>query len=192
MSIQLSPTYPSFPSASYSCVAGHGTCWDFNDAALTKLIEEMHAANKVVAAVCHGPTALVPAKKPDGSPLVEGKTVTGFTDEEEKQVQKETVRLAEFRGSSAGDELHTLKIDAGRIPPPQIVPYMLESKLRELKANYKGSDAWSDHAGAQHVLVVVRTLLFLSALTVFGVLIVLHALPLFPAPASTQWPMASL
>jgi hypothetical protein len=82
--------------------AGHGTCWDFNDAALTKLIEEMHVADKVVAAVCHGPTALVPAKKSDGSPLVAGKTVTGFTDEEEKQVKKETVRLvASVVGSSS-------------------------------------------------------------------------------------------
>ena len=72
---------------------GHGTCWDFDDAAVTKLVEEMYAADKVIGTVCHGPTALVKAKKPDGTPLVAGKTVTGFTDEEEKQVQKEKVSV---------------------------------------------------------------------------------------------------
>jgi hypothetical protein len=37
---------------------------------------------------------------------------------------------------------------------------MLESKLKELQANFQGSDAWSNHAGARHV-PVVQTLIVL-------------------------------
>ena len=51
-----------------------------------KLIEEFWAAGKPVSAVCHGPAAFVNVKI-DGQPLVKGKKVTAFTDEEEAQVK---------------------------------------------------------------------------------------------------------
>ena len=67
---------------------GHGPLWDLaEDADSIKLIESMAAAGKTVAAVCHAPGVLRHAKAADGSPLVKGKKVTGFTNTEEAAVQ---------------------------------------------------------------------------------------------------------
>lgn len=45
----------------------------------------------VVAAVCHGPTALVNVKLSDGSYLVAGRNVAAFTDDEERAVKLDAV-----------------------------------------------------------------------------------------------------
>ena len=67
---------------------GHGPLWDLaEDAHSIKLIEAMAAAGKTVAAVCHAPGVLRHAKAADGSPLVKGRKVTGFTNTEEAAVQ---------------------------------------------------------------------------------------------------------
>jgi putative intracellular protease/amidase len=67
---------------------GHGPLWDLaEDADSVRLIESMAAAGKTVAAVCHAPGVLRHAKAADGSPLVKGKKVTGFTNTEEAAVQ---------------------------------------------------------------------------------------------------------
>jgi putative intracellular protease/amidase len=67
---------------------GHGPLWDLaEDAASIKLIETMAAAGKIVSAVCHAPGVLRHVKAADGSPLVKGKKVTGFTNTEEAAVQ---------------------------------------------------------------------------------------------------------
>ncbi|MBT9476397.1 type 1 glutamine amidotransferase domain-containing protein [Polaromonas sp.] len=67
---------------------GHGPLWDLaEDAASIKLIESMAAAGKTVSAVCHAPGVLRHVKAADGSPLVNGKKVTGFTNTEEAAVQ---------------------------------------------------------------------------------------------------------
>ena len=71
---------------------GHGPLWDLaTDAKSIALIEAFVAQDKPVAAVCHGPAALVNAKTTDGKPLVAGKKVTGFTNDEEKAVGLEKV-----------------------------------------------------------------------------------------------------
>lgn len=67
---------------------GHGPLWDLaGDKNSIALIESMVAADKPVAAVCHGPCVLLHAKAPDGKPLVQGKRVTGFANSEEAAVQ---------------------------------------------------------------------------------------------------------
>ena len=67
---------------------GHGPLWDLaEDADSVKLIESMAAVGKTVAAVCHAPGVLRHVKAADGSPLVKGKKVTGFTNTEEAAVQ---------------------------------------------------------------------------------------------------------
>jgi len=67
---------------------GHGPLWDLaEDSKSIQLIETMHAAGKPVAAVCHAPGVLRHAKNADGSPLVQGKEVTGFTNSEEAAAQ---------------------------------------------------------------------------------------------------------
>lgn len=63
---------------------GHGPLWDLAyDSRSIALVEATLAAGKPLAAVCHGPGVLRGAKAPDGTPLVRGKNVTGFTNGEE-------------------------------------------------------------------------------------------------------------
>lgn len=50
------------------------------------MIERFLSAGKPVALVCHAPGVLRHVKAPDGSPLVEGKKVTGFSNSEEAAV----------------------------------------------------------------------------------------------------------
>ena len=91
---------------------GHGTMWDLpNDERLGQLLAGMHEAGKPVAAVCHGPAGFIGVTRADGQPLVQGKTVNCFTDAEEKAVELDGV-----------------------------VPFLLESKLRELGATVETAD----------------------------------------------------
>lgn len=86
---------------------GHGPIWDLaTNETSGRLILDFLAANKPVAAVCHGPAALIKAAalKPG---LLNGKRITGFTNTEET--------LA-FRSDN--------------------VPYKLETRLKELGANF--------------------------------------------------------
>jgi putative intracellular protease/amidase len=64
---------------------GHGPLWDLaEDPVSIDLIEFMLAAGKPVALVCHAPGVLRDVKTLDGSPIVQGKAVTGFTNTEEQ------------------------------------------------------------------------------------------------------------
>ncbi|MFO8125791.1 type 1 glutamine amidotransferase domain-containing protein [Yoonia sp.] len=63
---------------------GHGPLWDLaEDQHSTSLIEAFAASGRPVGAVCHAPAVFKHAKGTDGTPLVTGKTVTGFTNTEE-------------------------------------------------------------------------------------------------------------
>lgn len=96
---------------------GHGPLWDLaEDRDSIALIETMYAEGKPVAAVCHGPGVLRHARLADGSPLVTGKSVTGFSNAEEAAV-----------GLS------------------EVVPFLVEDELRKAGGNYsKGAD-WQAH-----------------------------------------------
>jgi putative intracellular protease/amidase len=101
----------------YFVAGGHGVMWDLSvDATLAKLLSRAADAGKVIGAVCHGPAALVGVER-DGQPLVKGKRVTGFTDEEER-----AVKLADS------------------------VPFLLETRLRELGARFESGPMWSSFA----------------------------------------------
>jgi putative intracellular protease/amidase len=66
---------------------GHGPMWDLaEDPNSIKLIESFIAVGKTIALVCHAPGALHRVKKPDGTPFVNGRQVTGFTNGEEEGV----------------------------------------------------------------------------------------------------------
>ena len=66
---------------------GHGPLWDLaNDASSIALIEKFNAQEKTIAFVCHAPAALKNVKNTDGTPLVKGKKVAGFTNSEEAAV----------------------------------------------------------------------------------------------------------
>ena len=66
---------------------GHGPLWDLaNDQNSISLIEQTLQANKPVALVCHAPGVLRDVKNAEGRPIVEGKSVTGFSNTEEDGV----------------------------------------------------------------------------------------------------------
>jgi putative intracellular protease/amidase len=66
---------------------GHGTVWDFPDSpAVQTLTRAVYEQGGVVAAVCHGPSALVNVRLTGGAYLVSGKRVAAFTDAEEQAV----------------------------------------------------------------------------------------------------------
>lgn len=91
---------------------GHGTMWDMPDNEVVhRLLQQADQQGKPIGSVCHGPAAFVGAAGADGQPLVSGREVNAFTDEEEKAVQLD-----------------------------QVVPFLLESKLRELGAKFKNAD----------------------------------------------------
>jgi putative intracellular protease/amidase len=93
---------------------GHGPLWDLaEDRDSISLIEVMYAAGKTVAAVCHAPAVFLHTEGPDGSPLVEGKSVTGFSNSEEAAVEL-----------------------------TDIVPFLLEDELQLIGANYSKSSDW--------------------------------------------------
>jgi putative intracellular protease/amidase len=77
---------------------------------LADAVRTMYEAEKPVAAYCHGLAALVDLQLSDGSYLVDGKTVTGFSDLEE-----------DYSDQAAG---------------VQIMPWRLEPALRQRGANY--------------------------------------------------------
>ena len=104
---------------------GHGPLWDLaEDRSSIALIEQLYAAGKPVAAVCHGPAALRRAKAADGTPLVKGKAVTGFANTEEAAVGLTNV-----------------------------VPFLVEDELKANGGKYsKGAD-WADHSVADGNLI---------------------------------------
>ncbi len=66
---------------------GHGPMWDLaEDKNSIRLLESFIAAGKPIAIVCHSTGALRHVKGPDGKLLVDGKTVTGFTNGEEEEM----------------------------------------------------------------------------------------------------------
>ena len=78
-------------SADYAAIVfagGHGTMWDFPDNPdIKRLTREIYENNGVVAAVCHGPAALVNVTMSDGDYLVANRTVSTFTNIEERIVR---------------------------------------------------------------------------------------------------------
>ncbi len=118
----------SLDGGSYDAIflpGGHGTMWDLPcNAALASLIGQMWRNGKVVGAVCHGPAGLLSAVEVDGQPLVMGKAMTAFTDAEE-------------RAAGLADA----------------VPFLLESRLRELGALFENGEPFASYALADGRLV---------------------------------------
>ena len=67
---------------------GHGVIWDFpENEALQSISRRIYENGGFVSSVCHGAIGLLNIKLSDGSLLVKGKKVTGFSNEEEKLVE---------------------------------------------------------------------------------------------------------
>jgi putative intracellular protease/amidase len=84
------PAIKNLKASDYCAIffaGGHGTMWDFPEApGLSSLAGKIYSNKGVVAAVCHGPAALINIKLPDGSLLINGKKLTAFTNSEEEAV----------------------------------------------------------------------------------------------------------
>lgn len=61
------------------------------DPEVKRVAQRAWDAGKIVAAVCHGPAALLGVTLKDGTPLVRGKRLTGFSNEEEENYAKADV-----------------------------------------------------------------------------------------------------
>jgi putative intracellular protease/amidase len=104
---------------------GHGPLWDLaEDARSIALIEAMLAADKPVALVCHAPGALRHVKRADGAPLVQGKSVTGFTNSEE---------------AAAG--------------LTDVVPFLVQDMLVEEGGRYTKAGDWQPHVVRDGLLI---------------------------------------
>lgn len=92
---------------------GHGPLWDLTDnVALKHLLEAFNKKHKPMGFVCHGVAGLVSVQNEEGDPLVKGIKLTSFSDSEEE-------------AAGLTDK----------------VPFLLETRLRSLGANYhKGPD----------------------------------------------------
>jgi putative intracellular protease/amidase len=69
-----------------------------NETGLQKIFVEFYESKKITAALCHGTSLLLYARLSNGKLLVTGKTVTGFTNEEEDYVDKAMgIKVMPFR-----------------------------------------------------------------------------------------------
>lgn len=110
--------------ASIFFAGGHGTMWDFpGSETVSTAIEANYKAGGIIGAVCHGPAALVGVEI-DGQALVAGKKVAAFTNAEEAAVQL---------------------TDA--------MPFLLETKLRELGAEFIPADNFTANVVVSERLV---------------------------------------
>ena len=67
---------------------GHGPLWDLpNNPIIHQMVKEMFESGGVIAAVCHGPCALVNVQLSNKDYLVKGKQVVCFTNNEELGMQ---------------------------------------------------------------------------------------------------------
>jgi putative intracellular protease/amidase len=65
---------------------GHGPMFDLaTHAGLKALIADFWTAGKVVGSVCHGPASLLNVVLPGGQTLLHGRSVTGFTHQEDRE-----------------------------------------------------------------------------------------------------------
>ncbi|AXT55781.1 type 1 glutamine amidotransferase domain-containing protein [Aquimarina sp. AD1] len=104
---------------------GHGPLWDLaEDKNSIKLIETFYEQLKPVAAVCHAPAIFKNTKANDGSPLVSGKKVTGFSNTEEAAVQL-----------------------------TDVVPFLVEDMLKNNGGTYSKGDDWAPYAIEDGLLI---------------------------------------
>jgi putative intracellular protease/amidase len=90
---------------------GWGAAYDFVQSdVLSEMISQAYAEHKILGSVCHGALGFIGAQKPDGSPLVEGVTMTGVTNTQLKQLMvKGTPKHPETELKNAGANYKSTK-----------------------------------------------------------------------------------
>jgi putative intracellular protease/amidase len=109
---------------------GHGAMVDFADNAdVGRVLRLTHEAGRPIAALCHGPAALLSAPDADGAWVFDGYRMTAFTDEEEDQTK------------------------AGRIG----MPWYVEAALKNRGAIFDDGDAaWVSHVVVDRNLITAQ------------------------------------
>lgn len=104
----------------YSAVfypGGYGILYDLAfDEKVAKLVAGLYEGGAPIGAVCHGPAGFLPITLSDGSKILDGKHVTGFTREEE--IDYETI---------------------------DHIPFLLEEKLARTAGKYSKVAPWAVH-----------------------------------------------
>lgn len=78
-------------------VGGKGAMLDLHGhPALRRILADVHARQGVIAAVCHGPAALIDVPTATGGDLLAGRRVTGFSNAEERFLMAEPVQQLGF------------------------------------------------------------------------------------------------
>ena len=104
---------------------GHGPMWDMPDNPTSiALLEAFVSAGKPIGAVCHAPVALTNVRDASGGYLVNGKRVTGFSNEEEIAVQLD-----------------------------KVVPFLLEDRLKERGGIFRQGPVWLPHIEVDGLVV---------------------------------------
>ncbi|SEI21161.1 type 1 glutamine amidotransferase domain-containing protein [Pseudomonas asplenii] len=93
---------------------GHGPLWDLAESSHSiSLIEAFERAGKPTGFVCHAPGVLRHVKAADGSPLIKGRRVTGFSNSEEAAVEL-----------------------------TKVVPFLIEDEFHKLGGRYEKGPDW--------------------------------------------------
>ncbi|SDQ30763.1 Putative intracellular protease/amidase [Curtobacterium sp. UNCCL20] len=104
---------------------GHGPLWDLaEDQDSVALIQDTLRSGKPIALVCHAPGVLRHVTNEDGTPLVQGRRVTGFTNSEE-----EGVGLTD------------------------VVPFLVEDELVRLGGDYSKIGDWESYVVEDGLLI---------------------------------------
>lgn len=104
---------------------GHGPLWDLaEDEDSVTLIQDTLRSGKPIALVCHAPGVLRHVTNDDGTPLVQGRRVTGFTNSEE-----DGVGLTD------------------------VVPFLVEDELVRLGGDYSKIGDWESYVVEDGLLI---------------------------------------
>jgi len=134
-------------------VGGTGGMFDYhNSTSLIRVTKVMWEAKKIVSAVCHGPVAWSNVMLSNGQYMVKGKTLTGFSNDEEQVLGKSV--MCAVCGLTPGCNVTTC---GGPYMPTEYTAhgsYMLESKLKERGALYTATaQDWNTFYYTPHVVV---------------------------------------
>ena len=69
-------------------IGGHGAMFDFPTETVSTAVAHFADAGKIVSAVCHGPCGLLGVTLADGTKLLDGRRVTGYSWTEEKLARR--------------------------------------------------------------------------------------------------------
>jgi putative intracellular protease/amidase len=128
-------------------VGGQGPMFTFKaETGLQNAFLEFYNKGKISAALCHGTSLLLYLKDKDGKPLIQGKKMTGFTDEEE-----------DFADKAVGKK---------------VMPFRIEDEAKKLGAEFQKANAFEpfvikdsnlitgqqQHSGAEVAKLVIDSL----------------------------------